>query len=30
MKSGLFSFLLISVFVPLASAQEASPDALVK
>src|SRR3989441_12215130 len=30
MKSRLFSFLLISVFVPLASAQEASPDALVK
>src|SRR6266513_753655 len=30
MKSGLFSFLLMWAFVPLASAQEASPDALVK
>ncbi len=30
MKSGLFSFLLISAFVPLASAQEMSPDAFVK
>ena len=30
MKSRLFSFLLIWAFVPLASAQEASPDVLIK